>query len=130
MGQYVLTAEDATHAQKFVDGIARSKNSASLHNPKGPHQPSPVRVSEGAYYEIPYRCLVPASPGQTPGVDNLVLGSRCLSATHKAHAALRMIPTMVSVGEAAGIAAAWAASEDIRPGEIDGGALKTRLRTG
>jgi hypothetical protein len=122
LGEYVLTAEDAIHAIKFADGIARSKNSASLHNPEGPHRGSRVRVPAGAYYEIPYRCLVPQA------VDNLLLGSRCLSATHEAHAALRMIPTMVSVGEAAGMAAAWAARENVLPGEIDGEALKARLR--
>jgi hypothetical protein len=121
MGEYVLTAEDATHAREFVDGIARSKNSASLHNPKGPYRPSPVRVSAGSYYEIPYRCLLPR------GVDNLVLGSRCLSATHEAHAALRMIPTMVSVGEAAGMAGAWAARQNVPPKAIDGATLKARL---
>jgi hypothetical protein len=121
MGEYVLTAEDAEQAAQFADGIARSANSASLHNPKGPHRASPVRVAEGRYYEIPFRCLVPQR------VENLVLGSRCLSATHEAHAALRMIPTMVSVGEAAGIAAAWAAREGAPPREVDGGALKTHL---
>ena len=70
---------------------------------------------------FPYRSLLPK------GVDNVILGSRCLSTTHEAHGGVRMIPTMFSVGEAAGIAAAWAARDGVLPRAVDGAALKARI---
>ena len=57
-------------------------------------------------------------------VDNLVIGSRCISATHEAHSSLRVMPVVAGIGEAAGVAAAWAAREGILPREIDGARLK------
>jgi hypothetical protein len=60
------------------------------------------RLEPGEYYEVPYRCLVPQ------GVENLLIGSRCISAMHKAHAPLRVMPIVAGIGEVAGVAAAWA----------------------
>jgi hypothetical protein len=70
------------------------------------------------FYEIPYRCLLPKN------VDNLLIGSRCISATHEAHSSLRVMPVVAGVGEAAGIAAAWAVRQGILPRQVDGTALK------
>jgi hypothetical protein len=75
----------------------------------------------GEFYEIPYRCLVPQN------VDNLVIGSRCVSATHEAHSSLRVIPVVAGIGEAAGVAAAWAAREGVTPHQVDGARLKTAI---
>jgi hypothetical protein len=123
VGEYRLNEEDVISGRRFVDGVARSKCSASLHNPEGPHRSSCIRVESGGYHEIPYRSLLPLK------VDNVVLGSRCLSATHGALAAVRMIPTMFSVGEAAGIAAAWAVRDGVSPHDLDGAALKAHILT-
>ena len=40
--------------------------------------------------------------------DNLLVAGRCISATHEAHSAVRIIPICASMGEAAAIAIATA----------------------
>ncbi|MBO5515119.1 MAG: FAD-dependent oxidoreductase, partial [Schwartzia sp.] len=58
-------------------------------------------LKKGQYYEIPYRALV------TNGISNLLVAGRCASGSFAAQASFRIQPTCMSMGEAAGIAAAW-----------------------
>ena len=55
-------------------------------------------------YEIPFRVMLP----QKDQVNNLLVPV-CLSASHVAFASVRMEPTLMMLGEAAGKAAAQAA---------------------
>jgi len=113
LGRYVLTTEEILAAKKFPDGIARSDYNVDIHNPAGTgtvHKELPA----GEYYEIPYGCLVPR------GAQNLLVGSRCISATHEAHSSLRIMPVVSGIGEAAGIAAALCIQRGILPGDLDG----------
>ena len=59
------------------------------------------RLKKGEYYEIPYRALV------TNEMSNLLVVGRCASGSFAAQASFRIQPTCMSMGEAAGIAAAW-----------------------
>jgi len=120
MGKYMLTAEDVLGAQKFPDGIARSNYNIDIHNPTGTGTVL-KELAPGEYYEIPYRCLVPT------GLDNLLVGSRCISATHEAHSSLRIMPVVSGLGEAAGAAAAIAVKEAIVPAMIDGARMKKEI---
>jgi len=117
LGEYVLTVDDVLEAVKFEDGIARSRYPVDIHSPTGEGTVI-QRLPPGEWYEVPYRCLVPRE------VDNLLIGSRCISATHEAHSSLRVMPVVAGIGEAAGVAAAWAAREGILPREIDGVRVK------
>jgi hypothetical protein len=117
MGGYVLTVDDVLEAVHFQDGIARSRYPVDIHSPTG--EGTVIQhVPPGEYYEVPYRCLVPRN------VDNLLIGARCISSTHEAHSSLRVMPVVAGIGEAAGIAAAWAAREGISPRQVDGKRLK------
>jgi hypothetical protein len=60
-------------------------------------------------YQIPYRCLVPEQ------VEQLLVAGRCVSATHEALGAIRVMPPSFAMGEAAGTAAALAVSEHLSP---------------
>ena len=70
---------------------------------------------------MPYRCLVP------DGVENVVVGSRCISATHSAHSSLRIMPLVMAIGEAAGTAAAMCAKGKVAPAKLDAGKLREQL---
>jgi hypothetical protein len=120
MGDYVLTVDDVLEAVKFEDGISRSRYPVDIHSPTG--EGTVIQhLSPGEFYEVPYRCLVPRN------VDNLLIGARCVSSTHEAHSSLRVMPVVAGIGEAAGIAAAWAAREGISPREVDGVKLKAAV---
>ena len=56
----------------------------------------------GDYHDIPFRCLIPLA------VDNLLVAGRALSADFAAQGAVRIIPNCYAMGEAAGVAAAFA----------------------
>jgi hypothetical protein len=117
MGGYLLTAEEVLAGTKFPDGIARSVYPVDIHNPAGTGTVL-KHLADDAYYEIPYRCLVPK------GMHNLLIGSRCISATHEAHSSLRVMPVVSGIGEAAGIAAAISAQRGVYADEIDGREIK------
>jgi hypothetical protein len=120
MGETVLTVDDVLEAVKFEDGIARSRYPVDIHSPTG--EGTVIQhLPPGEFYEVPYRCLVPRN------VDNLLIGARCISSTHEAHSSLRVMPVVAGIGEAAGIAAAWAAREGISPREVDGIRLKAAV---
>lgn len=103
-GSYMLTEADVLEGRRFSDEAALSAWPVELRETaRGPRFRFPA---QNRACGIPLRCLRSAS------VPNLYMAGRCLSATHEAHAALRVIGTSLATGEAAGKAAARAA--DIR----------------
>lgn len=103
-GEYVLARDDLD--TEFDDVIARTGHWTKY----------------DCVYNIPYRSLLPR------GLDNLLVAGRCISADHRAHHATKEIPPCMATGEAAGAAAALAASEGRSVREVDVGALRKRLR--
>ncbi len=120
VGRYTLTADDVLNARRFPDGIARSAYPIDLHNPAGSGTAT-HRLAPGTSYEIPYRCLLPANREQ------LLVAGRCISTTHEALASTRLTPTVMTLGQAAGTAAALACAHDVRVGDLDGRRLRTTL---
>src|SRR5579872_5911005 len=101
VGEYTLTRDDVLNARHFDDAVARSAYPIDIHNPSGSGTVT-HRLSEGQSYEIPYRCMVPAHR------DRLLVAGRCISTTHEALASTRLTPTVMTLGQAAGTAAALA----------------------
>jgi hypothetical protein len=99
VGAYTLTAADVLEGRTFPDAVARSAYPIDIHNPSGAGTTT-HRLAAGASYEIPYRCLVPQS------VEDLLVAGRCISTTHEALASVRLTPTVMTLGQAAGTAAA------------------------
>jgi len=112
MGKYVLTEEDVLTGQHFDDGIACGAYPIDIHNPTGTGTVI-KRLEPGAYYKIPYRCLIPNK------ADNLIIASRCISSTHVAHSSLRVQPIVWAIGEAGGTAGALCIKKKINPGEVE-----------
>ena len=120
VGVYTLTRDDVLQARSFDDAVARSAYPIDIHNPSGSGTTT-QRLPPGTAYEIPYRCLVPAN------VDGLLVAGRCISTTHEALASTRLTPTVMTLGQAAGTAAAIATERKIQPRGVDAQELRARL---
>lgn len=119
-GVYTLTRDDVLEGRAFDDAVARSAYPIDLHDPSGSGTTT-HRLSRGASYEIPYRCLVPER------VDGLLVAGRCISTTHEALASTRLTPTVMTLGQAAGTAAATCARDGVRPRDIEVSVLRETL---
>ena len=60
-------------------------------------------------------------------VDGLLVAGRCISTTHEAHASVRLTPTVMTIGQAAGTAAALSIWRRCRLRELDPGLLRANL---
>ena len=100
-GVHILTETELKNCTKFDDAIALGNYDIDIHNPEGTGT-SHYYFKPGEYYSIPYRSLLPKE------YDNLLVGGRCISATHEAQASIRIMPICATTGEAAGTAAAVA----------------------
>lgn len=120
-GEYILNKEDILQGKKFEDGIAKNGYCIDIHDPKGNGWGVSFIQSEDQCYDIPYRCLVPK------GIDGLLVAGRCISATTEAQASIRIMPSCMAQGEAAGIAAAIAAEKTVAPRDIDTSSLRKKL---
>lgn len=106
VGDRTVTAEDVLGERKVEDAIAASCWPIEEHG--AGRATRWVWMSPGGYCQIPYAALVPR------GLNNVLVAGRCLSATHEAQAALRVVANCFSMGQAAGIAATLAAGGKVR----------------
>ena len=120
IGEYRLTGEDLLAGATFADAVARSGYPIDIHNPSG-EGTTTVRLPAGRTYEIPYRCLVPLV------VDDLLVAGRCISVTHEALASTRLTPTIMTLGQAAGVAAVHSLRAAVTPRHLDTDALRAAL---
>ena len=117
---YMLTENDCVGGlakQQHPDVVAIADHHIDIHGvasrPKIPFPDGP--------FGIPYRCLRPA------GVKNLLVASRSAGFSHIAASAARLQRTLITLGQAAGNAAALAAQQRISVSEVDVAALQGRL---
>ena len=113
-GVSTLSNKDVTTAAKSKTGIARSAWPIELH---AGEKPKLVWVLDD-YYEIPFECFVPREGA------GLFVAGRCLSAEHEAMASARVTAQCFSYGQAIGIAAAIASSENLEPCQVDGAEVR------
>lgn len=116
VGQYVLTEEDYLNRARFEDGIAKGDWYIDVHSAKKGliHQD---KFQPGEYYEIPYRSLI------NHQVCNLITVGRCISTTFLMQASIRIIPTVLDMGEAAGLACVFGKKNNKMLSDIDGSKL-------
>jgi hypothetical protein len=60
-------------------------------------------------------------------VDDLIVAGRCISTTHEALASTRLTPTVMTLGQAAGTAAALSLAAGVQPRNLDPQVLRARL---
>ncbi len=120
-GLYQIADADVHAGRKFEDAVGQVCFPVDIHDP-GSGQATFHEIGDDGAFDIPYRALVPR------GVDNVLVGGRCISATSFAHGATRnMAPCLVS-GEAAGVAAAQLAAQGGTAPTLDVAKLQTTLR--
>jgi hypothetical protein len=120
-GDYRLNREDVLSAQQFDDQIGLCGAPIEDH-----YEGTDTRwhyLPEGRCVGIPYHTLV-ARDG-----ENVLVAGRCFSASHDAHASVRSMAQCMSMGEAAGVAAAMCVQYGKAPREIDVQELRQRLRS-
>jgi hypothetical protein len=156
IGEYMLKDEDVVCARKFEDGIAKFPEFLDTHHPTSAkigflrhiHLPEPkepavcrpaqctdemhpfgkpggyeARCNPLEYCEIPYRALVPLK------INNLLVAGRCASAEFNAIAAVRVIATSMSMGQAAATAASLCIKDNVTPRELDGKLVRKNMIT-
>lgn len=130
MGEAMITKEDVLSAKKADDGIAKASFFLDLHDGGLPSLGEVLsreerNVPKGDWYEIPYGCLVPKK------IDKLLTAGRCISSDREANGSLRIMPTCMATGQAAGTAAALSLGQDVTPRELNVRQLqKTLLEQG
>jgi glycine/D-amino acid oxidase-like deaminating enzyme len=112
-GEYVLTVEDLASGREFEDVVALCGYPVDIHSPTGDGGGADGTYRTANVYQIPYRSLVPKD------VDGLLVAGRCISATHEALGAIRVMPPAFAMGEAAGTAAAIALEYRVEPRRVD-----------
>lgn len=121
IGDYILTESDCKACTKFEDAIAACNYDIDIHNPAGSGT-SHYYFPDGAYYTIPYRSLIPQN------CDNMLVAGRCISSDHEAQASYRIMPTVCSIGEAAGTAIGMASKEKTGVRNVDIKKLQQTLK--
>jgi len=135
LGEYVLREDDLVHARPQPDAVALGSYNLDVREVERTwrYLPEYVRTpavfNEGYLsvavppYPVPYRSLVPRREDSTR-----LLVPLCLSASHVAFSSVRMEPTLMQLGEAAGVAAAQAARRGCAVQDVDVAELQRDLR--
>lgn len=118
-GDYVITADDYVSGRTFEDGVCHAFYPVDLHSATDGVAPKQLKV--GVVPSVPFRALC------AKGVPNLLVAGRCVSGDRLAVSGLRVQAACMATGQAAGEAAALAASRkcDVRDVSVD--ELRRRL---
>jgi hypothetical protein len=134
VGEYTLTEKDITGEdqgtvpRRYDDNIAIGEFPIDCF-PCQKRQPGDTIVLEGYLgmldhitrpYEIPYRIMIPKQ------IDGLIVPVAA-STTHIGFSSIRMEPTWMALGQAAGVAAAIAVEADVKPRDVPIKKLQHRL---
>jgi len=120
-GEHILTAEELIAMTRFEDTVALGNYDIDIHNPDG--KGTYIRsFNDSECYCIPYRSLLPKE------YDNMLVAGRCISATHEAQAAIRIMPICACMGQASGTAAWLAYTASTALNAIDTEKLRKTLK--
>ncbi len=117
-GHYTMTREDIMSCRKFDDAVAVASYPLDIHHPQGG---GCTLEWCGDCYDIPYGSLIPQK------VNHLIVAGRCVSATHEAMSAIRVMAPCMAMGEAAGRAAKMAVRQGVLPSEVNVKELQREL---
>ena len=128
-GAYVMTQRDIIEERTKDDVIHLGSHWIDSHQATRCATGKQAFVNEGRLwqrgliYQLPYRTITP----RQQECENLLVPV-CCSASHVAFCTIRLEPTWMHLGEAAGIAAAMAAKSDAAVQDVDVPQLQKKLR--
>jgi hypothetical protein len=135
LGAYVLRESDLLDARPKFDVVALGSYNIDIREVERTWRLLPEYVATPAVfnegylsvavppYPTPYRSLTP----KREDAGNLLVPV-CLSASHVAFSSVRMEPTLMLLGHAAGVAATQAARRGVPVQDVDVGELQEALR--
>jgi hypothetical protein len=111
VGVETLDTDMIFNSEQNDNSVAVCAYPIDIHDPVGAEL-NWIRKGKGCY-DVPYGVMVPKK------ITNLLVTGRCISATHEAMASVRITPTAMALGQAAGIAASIAVTEKTSVQAID-----------
>lgn len=117
-GLYTMTAEDIENPGSGLCPVAHLAHPIDIHAARGSEQ-TLIRLTKNVY--VPYDTMVCRE------VPNLVVAGRCISAEKEPYASVRVMGTLMCIGEAAGIAANLAVLLGCGVRDIPRNALRRKL---
>lgn len=129
VGESTLTLDDLFFGRCFADTIGKTRSHYDNHARDYALESEQARLfcDVTGNWKTPLECDVPFGALIPTGLDGLLAAGRCISMTHDAAQAVRMIKDMHRIGEAAGIAAALSARDGVGVREIEIGELQREL---
>jgi hypothetical protein len=118
-GEHVIDENDLRSGVLPADTIAVGTYGIDIW---GEYQGIKIEDRVTPAYGIPYRALVPGE------VDNLLLAGRCISGSHLAMSAYRVMPIAAAIGQASGVAAALCAEQGRSPRALNAQEVQDVLR--
>ncbi len=123
-GRYVLRGDDVLECRQCEDVVAQCCYSVDIHEPDS-DKTTMVKLPHGKHFDIPLRSLIPAA-----GPAGLIVAGRCISADTTAMSSFRVSPSVMAIGEAAGVTAALAVREGKPVAGVSAAAVQDELRKG
>lgn len=110
MGDYVMTEHDIAATKLFPDRVSYAGWGIDIHPPGGFYDTEPpATFSHKVKFSVPFRSLY------SKDIGNLMMAGRCISVSHVALGATRVMITCGLQGQAVGTAAALCCSHQAQP---------------
>jgi hypothetical protein len=120
IGEETLIAEDCVEGKKGPRDIGRGAYCLDVHQPSGIIEHK--HIKNGESYGIPYGVMVPRK------VESCLVTGRCVSSDRFSNGSVRNQAHVMTMGQAAGTAAAMCAERRVSPRELDVDRLREQLQ--
>ena len=120
-GEYKITVRDVSEGTRFEDRIAVYGFGMDIHNRKATEFGN-FKIEVAERYYIPYRSLLPKN------CKNLLVSGKTISCESQAVGGMRCMPAVMSMGQAAGIAAAMSVRCNSNPASVDISELQSKIK--
>lgn len=119
LGLTTLTGTQVLRGERPFDTIALGGYKMDIHNGRGK---GTILKKVTRPYGIPLRATISRE------IDGLMYSGRCISMDSEALGSVRVMPTLMAIGEGVGICAALSAAQNVSPAAVDPELVRDRLQ--